>query len=291
MAPDSVGLVRYLKMFKTRLLSIIFMLPLLLLALFKLQTNHLNYLVAFIVTLALGEWAKMLRLPKAFMFAICGLFLSLPFVLGSNKVDYILIFKLSTLFWFAVFLLLLRFPKFSIIWKLPKIHVLYFIPLFVPAYLAFSYVSVVFGRMWLLFGLCLIFSADSGAYVFGKLFGSKKMAPNISPGKTIAGLYGAMLSGILVSMIFSFIIHNEHYIWMSLLGLTTVLLSVNGDLAQSALKRIHGVKDSGTLIPGHGGVFDRLDSIVGAMPTFALCCHLLLKNKIISLGLALPAYS
>lgn len=275
-------------MFKTRLLSIIVMLPVLLLALFKLETTYLNYLVAIVIALAVSEWAVMLHLPKLLMLSICGLFLSLPFLTSFIEFDYVLIFKLSTIFWGLVFLLLLKFPQYSIVWKLPKVHVLYVIPLFVPAYFAFSYITLMFGRTWLLFGLSLIFSADSGAYVFGKLFGSKKMAPNISPGKTIAGLYGAMLSGIVVSILFSFIIHNENYIWMSLVGLLTVLFSVNGDLAQSALKRIHGVKDSGTLIPGHGGVFDRLDSIVGAMPTFALCCHLLLKNKIIDLGLVLP---
>jgi phosphatidate cytidylyltransferase len=264
-------------MFKTRLLTALVLLPLLLLALFKLSPMHLNYLML----LAIVEWGNMLKLAKISTLIICALFAGFAIKFPFESLNYLLILKLAVLFWTVSFILLLQFPKLSNIWRLPKLQVLYVVPLFLPAYIAFSYVNMTLGLQGLIFALALIFSADSGAYAFGKLFGSAKMAPNISPGKTIAGLYGAILSGILVSLLFSAFTQNTNYAWLICLGVITVLFSINGDLAQSALKRVHGVKDSGNLIPGHGGVFDRLDSIIGALPIFALMCNYLLQTKII----------
>jgi phosphatidate cytidylyltransferase len=270
-------------MFKARLLSVILLLPILLLALFKLNTLQLDFLSAVVIILALIEWARMLKLSRTLTILICGLFLLLPIMsLFLIKINQQVIFQISTIFWLGCAGLLVVFPRYINIWKMPYLQVLYSIPLFVPAYIAFSYINGIFGPIWLLCGLSLVFSADIGAYIFGKLFGVTKLAPQISPGKTIAGLFGALLSGLLVAVIFGAVTHTN-YLWMMLLGVMTVLFSVNGDLVQSALKRVHGIKDSGTLIPGHGGVFDRLDSIIGAFPTFALISSYLLEAKILLL--------
>jgi phosphatidate cytidylyltransferase len=271
-------------MFKARLLSILLLVPILLLALFKIPTAELNILAAIVIVLAIVEWAQMLKLSRLLTVLVCGLFMLLPFMqMFLIKINYPLVFEASTIFWLLSFLLLLQFPQRIMVWKMPYIQTLYFIPIFAPAFIAFSYINIVFGPKWLLFGLCLVFSADIGAYIFGKLFGNKKLAPQISPGKTVMGFYGAILSGILVSLAFSLLTGGVDYYWMIFLGVTTVLFSVNGDLVQSALKRVHGIKDSGTLIPGHGGVFDRLDSIVGAFPTFALISYYLLQANLIYL--------
>lgn len=125
------------------------------------------------------------------------------------------------------------------------------------------------GASLLLFGLCVVFAADIGAYFAGHRFGRIKLAPQVSPGKTWEGLIGGVLvaglvaaaGGTILGLPLGFIVP---------IGLGVAALSVVGDLTESMFKRGVGLKDSGQLIPGHGGVLDRLDSITAAMPTFAL---------------------
>jgi phosphatidate cytidylyltransferase len=125
------------------------------------------------------------------------------------------------------------------------------------------------GGQFLVFLLLIIWATDSGAYFSGKFFGKKKLAPKLSPGKTWVGFYGGCLGGILVSLagnaLFSFAFPH----WQAILmGLLLSLSGQLGDLAESLLKRESGVKDSGNLIPGHGGLLDRLDSVLFAAPVF-----------------------
>ena len=126
---------------------------------------------------------------------------------------------------------------------------------------------------WLLLLLLLIvWAADTGAYFAGINFGKKKLAPLISPGKTLAGLWGGLIAGPLIALLAANLmpITRIDSVWLVLLGLSTALVSVCGDLLISLHKRTSGVKDSGTLLPGHGGILDRVDSLIAAAPFFAL---------------------
>lgn len=116
----------------------------------------------------------------------------------------------------------------------------------------------------------LIWAADIGAYFSGKKFGRTKLAIEISPGKTVEGMYGAMLAAAIMGVALSLFYGYPFLITLDfiLLSLITTLVSIYGDLFFSAAKRIRGVKDSGTLLPGHGGLLDRLDSIIAAIPVF-----------------------
>jgi phosphatidate cytidylyltransferase len=128
------------------------------------------------------------------------------------------------------------------------------------------------GPQLLLFLLVLIWVADSGAYFVGRRWGRTKLAPAVSPGKTVAGVYGA-LGGALASgavLAGSYNVGILHRLGFVLLCMLTVLISIVGDLYESLLKRACGVKDSGVLLPGHGGVLDRIDSLIAAAPIFAL---------------------
>ncbi len=133
------------------------------------------------------------------------------------------------------------------------------------------------GALVIFFVLLLVWAADIGAYAAGRLFGRHKLAPAVSPGKTWEGFFGGLLLALVVG----------HFAaqWMGLqarsewglrlLALATVIASVVGDLIESLCKREAGIKDSGRLLPGHGGLLDRIDSLVAAAPVFALGALLL----------------
>jgi len=130
---------------------------------------------------------------------------------------------------------------------------------------------------WALYSLFVVWSADSFAYLAGKRWGKNKLAPHISPGKTREGVYGALIGCAIVAAFGGWLL-GVRGISLSLLvlfSLIAAVFSVMGDLFESLLKRHAGVKDSGTLFPGHGGVCDRLDGVFAALPIFALSKALL----------------
>jgi phosphatidate cytidylyltransferase len=128
------------------------------------------------------------------------------------------------------------------------------------------------GHGWALLALMLVSVADTAAYFTGSRYGKVKLCPQISPNKTIAGVYGALASAAILSAIGGWLLDLRGLAWLALivLALVTVTASIVGDLFESLIKRQAGVKDSGTLFPGHGGMFDRLDGMFAALPVFAL---------------------
>jgi phosphatidate cytidylyltransferase len=144
----------------------------------------------------------------------------------------------------------------------------------VPAWcaLALIHVSEPHGHRWLLLALFVIWAADTGAYFVGRKFGKHKLSPRISPNKTVEGLVGGALTALLVAMIGAPLAGATlgQLPAVALVVLVTVGFSVVGDLYESLLKRHVGAKDSGDLIPGHGGILDRIDSVLAALPVFAL---------------------
>ncbi len=133
------------------------------------------------------------------------------------------------------------------------------------------------GEWWLLLAVVLIWVADSGAYFAGVRFGRHKLAPTISPGKTWEGVAGGVAGVALLALVAGWLLGLRDAQWAGLVLLTiaTLAFSIVGDLFESLLKRHAGIKDSGSLIPGHGGVLDRFDSLFAALPVFALGRHLL----------------
>ena len=127
------------------------------------------------------------------------------------------------------------------------------------------------GPYWTLYALFLVWAADTFAYVSGSRFGRNKLAPRISPGKTWEGVYGALIGSSLIAFIGAWWLGQRDVTLILLigLGLFCVVWSIIGDLFESLMKRQANVKDSGALFPGHGGLLDRLDGVVAAMPMFA----------------------
>jgi phosphatidate cytidylyltransferase len=150
---------------------------------------------------------------------------------------------------------------------------------FVPAWLALVGLhGEPEGPWWVLLAVLVVWTADTGAYFTGRLFGHRKMAPSISPGKTWAGAYGALALGAVVCALGGWVLglRQPHQLaGMLVLGLATVCASILGDLIESLMKRQADTKDSGTLFPGHGGLLDRLDSLFAALPVFVIAKLLL----------------
>ena len=129
-----------------------------------------------------------------------------------------------------------------------------------------------FGPRWTLFAVLLVWAADSGAYFAGSRWGKRKLAPAISPGKSWEGVWGGLATSALLAALALPLLGLS---WGSLpalvlLTVATAAISVVGDLFESLMKRHSGVKDSGALFPGHGGLMDRLDSLVAALPVFVV---------------------
>jgi phosphatidate cytidylyltransferase len=129
-----------------------------------------------------------------------------------------------------------------------------------------------YGHWWTLLTLLIVWAADIGAYFSGRFLGKRKLAPNISPGKTWAGVGGAFVAGALVAVAGGVLLGVESWrlLALALLAVLTVAASVVGDLIESLMKRHAQVKDSGRMFPGHGGLLDRMDSVFAAVPVFAL---------------------
>jgi phosphatidate cytidylyltransferase len=139
--------------------------------------------------------------------------------------------------------------------------------------MGFSYMAVAraagdgHGLFWTFLLLCCIWGSDAGAYFVGRSFGRNKLWPAISPNKTVEGALGGVLISIVISIVFAIFVPDLlTYGRALLIGLSCAVLGQLGDLVQSAYKRVYGIKDSGSLLPGHGGILDRCDSWIIVFP-------------------------
>ncbi|MBK2092597.1 phosphatidate cytidylyltransferase [Francisella philomiragia] len=129
---------------------------------------------------------------------------------------------------------------------------------------------------WIFMFILVVAGADSGAYFTGKAMGKRKMLPRLSPNKTIEGLLGGMACAVIIAIVFLLFMDLSifEYLSMVIISALIAVLSVVGDVFESMMKRIAGVKDSGNILPGHGGVLDRLDGYMPALPIFVTLGYL-----------------
>jgi phosphatidate cytidylyltransferase len=265
-------------MLKQRVITAVILLVLFLLALFLLPTLGWAALVIIIVMQGSLEWARLSRLTKKTISAY--LWLTLAVMLGIVWLDtrypgqfeslHMLIYGMSAMLWLIVVPL----------WLLARWHVhrpllmmLTGWMLLIPTGLAMMDLRIQ-NPWWLLGVVGLVWVADIAAYFSGRKFGKTKLAPNISPGKTWEGVFGALLGvTAYVLLIVWTSDHLTNYVALSGMLIASwgwVGLAVMGDLFESAIKRQAGVKDSGTLLPGHGGLLDRIDALTSTLPLAAM---------------------
>lgn len=260
-----------------RVLTALVLGSLVVLTVLVLPTGYLALCLALVVALAAWEWSALAgiasnrsRLIYVAVSGVCLLLLGQPSVRGL--IGYLLV--PVALGWWAVAVYLFRVRKVELAGG-PDLGLL---PLGLVV-LVVPWAAVLElhglpngGPLLVLFLFLLIWSADSAAYFVGRGWGREKLAPVLSPGKTWAGVYGALLSSVGWGLLLAWgagLGVGKGSLAIALCVLTT-FISVVGDLLESLLKRRRGVKDSGSLLPGHGGLLDRIDSFTAAAPVFAL---------------------
>lgn len=257
-------------MLKQRLLTACILIPLVLAAIYFLPPFYFFLIGCAIVAVAAWEWCLLANfndLTIKLVSVIATLLLAalvwcLPFEL------FILA---GTLLWISFIVALYRYPKGTIFWQQSP-WIRGFCGLFVfNAFLAGLMLLKMASPTLIFILLAIVWIMDSAAYFAGRLWGKRHLAPQISPKKTLEGLRGALLVVIIFSLPLVLWIKPykyEPWSWFFLI-LITAIVSVLGDLVESMAKRIYGVKDSGQLLPGHGGILDRIDSLLAATVCFA----------------------
>lgn len=260
---------------KLRLLTATALIPAAVACVLFLETWLFAMLMGAIICLAAWEWSRLIglvRLPWRGTYVLA--------VIATMYISYMHRFEMTgsvliasaLVFWGVVLMLVVRQQRgaknpFSSSWLKALVGLMVLVPAWLSVVLLHS--TSLFDYI-LLFLLVLVWTADSGAYFAGKRWGRVKLAARVSPGKTWEGLYGALAGSVLLVLLYVaiFDVQVVEIPVFFLICLTTVIVSVLGDLLESMMKRSVDLKDSGGLLPGHGGVLDRIDSLTAAAPVF-----------------------
>lgn len=291
---NGVGINRVLKQ---RIITAVLLLLALIAVTTQLSSFYFAVLIALLVLLASWEWAGFIGLSRrgaklSYVSTIAAMLFGLFFLLGiSPSVENIdnlrvaVILGLGLLFWLLSLFMLVAYPENRQRWNdESKIACMGMFSL-IPAWAGLVSLKYFLPSGYLVLALVVLVAAvDVGAYFSGVNFGSRKLAPKLSPKKSWEGVWGGMLVCLLVSGVFSWLLHSYWFNlsvlqFVSLLALSLVItfLAVVGDLLESMLKRNRGIKDSGAILPGHGGLLDRVDGLMAATPAFSLAMMLVLS--------------
>ena len=271
-------------MLKARVLTALVMLPIALLVLFVLPEDAFAVCIGLIVLVGAWEWIR-LSGPVSQLLTLTLLIVFSGVLYGSYLLPNVyvpMLLGIGCIFWVGAAAMVMMYPKSKEQVGGKHVKLGFGLLVLIPAYVALLYLRRHDAHLILLALLVtIIWAADVGAYFVGRQFGTTKLAPKVSPGKSWAGLVGGMILALAVGMLVALIGEPSDYLispiaWAVLIGIiaVTVLFSVLGDLFESLIKREHGVKDSSSLLPGHGGVLDRIDSLTAATPVFALSVYL-----------------
>jgi phosphatidate cytidylyltransferase len=261
-------------MLKQRIITALILLPIALCGFFLLEGTGFALFIGLVVTLGAWEWARLagftaqpIRIAYAAVVAFILFIMHIlpglaPWVLGA-----------SVLWWGVATYLVLTYPRSSEHWASAACKLVIGLLILLPAWQGLVQIKQEPLGNWLIMAvMVLVWGADIGAYFSGRAFGKRKLAPKVSPGKSWEGVYGGLLLSLVLAAIvgvardWSFV-----QILMGLLGAAVIVfISVVGDLTESMFKRQSGIKDSSNLLPGHGGVLDRIDSLTAAIPVFAV---------------------
>jgi phosphatidate cytidylyltransferase len=248
------------------------------------------YLAAFLLVLAAWEWGHFIGAKNVFkryamvFFSLC-LFLGLHFLSPDQGVSISIVASVFALLW--LFVATIGYQVGSFVFGVDQPAICFLIgvillPGFFQVIVALHQLSGagLSAPYWLVYSFVLVFITDSSAYFLGSWLGKTPLIPRVSPNKTVAGFVGSAITVLLCAVLVSMLLHlsTQQRYRLLLVSLLSFMAAVMGDLMISCLKRIANVKDTGSIFPGHGGLLDRLDSLIGSCLVFyvvAIGLHLL----------------
>jgi phosphatidate cytidylyltransferase len=265
-------------MSKERTVTSLVLAPIAVIAVLLLPTPWLAAFIALICLLGLWEWARLVGIGDAVprsIYVAANLTLMAALAWGGWPVLFKVVALVGSIWWLLALLWLARpdLGRAENSWNRTLKLALGTLAI-LPAWcgLVLLHGDGKLGHRWALLAIVIVWTADSCAYFFGRRFGRRKLIPQISPGKTWAGLWGGVICAMAVTLACAPLVGMgfAQLPMLGLLGLLGIIASVVGDLFESLMKRHAGMKDSGTLIPGHGGVLDRIDGLMAALPVIAI---------------------
>jgi|TARA_R110000851_G_scaffold38308_2_gene98421 phosphatidate cytidylyltransferase len=258
---------------KQRIITAAWLAPLVLAGLFGLDGGAFALFTALIVLLGTWEWANLAGITRAALraqvVAVMAMLMLVMWLAGAATAAWPL--WLAAAGWLINFYWVTRYPASGQQWQATTRRLAMGLWVLLPCWVGFNILRES-GIAWLLFVLLLVWCADIGAYFVGRNWGKRKLAPRVSPGKSWEGVYGGLATTALLAIAFAVGLSLDIAGSLTLVLVTAIvtLTSVLGDLLESMLKRHRNIKDSSQLLPGHGGVLDRIDSLTAAIPLFAL---------------------
>lgn len=258
-------------MLKLRVITALVLLPVVFGAIFGLERDLFAIIAGVFFVCAGWEWAGMMGKVSTALRVVWTAVLVVLMALAELYQPAWLLNAMPA-WWALALVLVLGYPASAKLWYHPPVTALMGLLLLVPSWGAIVQLQSagalgLKGPLAVLFILFWVWAADTGAYFAGRTFGKHKLAPKVSPGKTIEGLIGGVLLALMVVAAVYAGGWLKADLWSLLaVALLTVLASALGDLFESMVKRERGIKDSGKILPGHGGMLDRIDSVTAAMP-------------------------
>ncbi len=286
-------------MLKQRIITALVLAPAAILAIFYLPIAYFAALLMIVIGIGAWEWGPLMGVvgkaqrsgfvvaTLTLISALWGLLAHTDLWLNTHELNSYAtgLLWLAVAWWILSAFLMLSYPKSSGSWsKYTSVRGLFGWLTLIPTWLAFMVIRTndyqvdpFHGAQLLMFLFLMVWSADIGAYFVGKAIGKNKLMPNVSPGKTFEGFLGGVFFACLFVSLTAYNLNwaSDKVITVLLVTVLITTVSVLGDLSESMFKRQAGVKDSGSILPGHGGILDRIDSLTATAPIFALCYVLL----------------
>ena len=277
-------------MLKQRIITAIILALIFITATVFLSSFSYSLFVTIVVLAASWEWCAFIGLAKqvakvAYLATLGSMIIALYFFLGIvpeslviNSYRAGIILGLGILFWVLTFFMLKGYPSNSDRWNNKSKIALMGLMALIPTWVGIVQIKYLNPQGFLLLGMVvMVAAADIGAYFVGKRIGKNRLAPSLSPNKTWEGVLGGFAACLLVGILLSWLLHsylitlsNVQILILVLLSLVVTLFDVIGDLLESMLKRNRDLKDSGKILPGHGGILDRVDGLLAVTPIFVL---------------------
>ena len=290
-------------MLKQRIVTALILAPAVIAAIFYLPLNYFSGFLLAVMAIGAWEWGPLMGFAskgrRLVFVATTVLLISLLWYLiplnslwtfnvdiiegrlYSLQSSVVYLLWLAVAWWVLSAILTLLYPKFSKFWSSHRsIRGVFGWLTLVPTWMAFMVLrsseystDPYHGAQLVMFLFLMVWSADVGAYFVGKSLGKHKLLPNVSPGKTIEGVVGGVITACIFIGVAGYVIgwNSQQFTTVLLVTALITTVSVLGDLNESMFKRQAGIKDSGSILPGHGGILDRIDSLTATAPIYALC--------------------